>query len=119
MNQAELQKRRQRLLDDRRRLESEVQQIDQARAEHLQPPGEISNVRTHPADQDAEGLAEQVVAVETLRGEMRSIDDALARIGDGSYGICKRCGKHIASERLEAIPHAGLCVRCEQAEEDR
>ena len=40
------------------------------------------------------------------------IDVALARIDKGTYGICERCGQAIPKERLKALPHASLCVRC-------
>jgi DnaK suppressor protein len=43
---------------------------------------------------------------------MDEIDAALARIGDGSYGICTNCGAPIPIERLEIVPAAGLCAAC-------
>jgi RNA polymerase-binding protein DksA len=43
---------------------------------------------------------------------LASIDAALARIDDGSYGTCTNCGKPIAAERLEARPWADLCIDC-------
>ena len=39
-------------------------------------------------------------------------DAALARLEDGSYGICERCGRPIPLERLEARPAARTCVTC-------
>jgi DnaK suppressor protein len=41
---------------------------------------------------------------------LAAIDAALARIEDGTYGICQRCGKPIGDERLEAVPWATLCI---------
>jgi RNA polymerase-binding transcription factor len=38
------------------------------------------------------------------------IDGALARLDDGTYGICGRCGKPIGEERLRARPWATLCI---------
>lgn len=38
------------------------------------------------------------------------INRALARIDEGSYGLCERCGKPIAGARLEARPWALLCI---------
>jgi RNA polymerase-binding protein DksA len=38
------------------------------------------------------------------------IDQALARIDEGTYGTCERCGKPIAHERLLARPSASLCI---------
>jgi DnaK suppressor protein len=43
-------------------------------------------------------------------GEIRA---ALARMEDGSYGICEPCGKPIRVERLVAIPQARCCVACQ------
>ena len=40
------------------------------------------------------------------------LDDALKRIEKGDYGFCNDCGKLIEKERLEAVPHAQLCVEC-------
>lgn len=43
---------------------------------------------------------------------VRLIDAALARIKDGSYGLCVRCGEQIPEKRLEALPYATTCVDC-------
>lgn len=40
------------------------------------------------------------------------LDDALKRIDKGEYGYCVDCGKLIDKERLEAVPHAQLCIDC-------
>ncbi len=40
------------------------------------------------------------------------LDDALQRIEKGNYGYCTDCGKLIEKARLEAVPHAQLCVKC-------
>jgi RNA polymerase-binding transcription factor DksA len=43
---------------------------------------------------------------------VEDIDRALAKIDDGTYGICERCGHPIPKERLRALPYAALCVAC-------
>ena len=40
------------------------------------------------------------------------LEDALKRIEKGEYGRCIDCGRLIEKERLEAVPHAQLCVQC-------
>jgi DnaK suppressor protein len=45
---------------------------------------------------------------------LASIERALRRIEDGTYGICQRCGNPIAPERLEALPYAELCIECKR-----
>jgi RNA polymerase-binding protein DksA len=44
---------------------------------------------------------------------------ALARIDDGTYGICERCGNPIGKARLKAFPRATLCMTCKEREERR
>ena len=43
---------------------------------------------------------------------IEEIDLALAKIAAGTYGRCESCGSEIPSARLEALPHARLCVSC-------
>ncbi len=42
------------------------------------------------------------------------LDDALKRIDKGTYGFCINCGKLIPKARLEAVPHAQLCIECKK-----
>jgi RNA polymerase-binding transcription factor len=51
------------------------------------------------------------------RAKDQQINDALARIADGSYGVCESCGLEIAEERLRVLPFTRLCRDCQQEEE--
>jgi len=51
------------------------------------------------------------------RVKSQSIDDALTRIADSSYGVCEACGLEIAEERLRALPFTRLCRDCQQDQE--
>ncbi|WP_341211446.1 TraR/DksA C4-type zinc finger protein [uncultured Limimaricola sp.] len=44
--------------------------------------------------------------------ELRLLEEALARMGRGEYGICRRCGRDISQARLRAVPYAVLCRDC-------
>jgi RNA polymerase-binding protein DksA len=48
---------------------------------------------------------------------LSAIDEALARLADGSFGRCGTCGRPIAEERLEAVPWATQCIDCRRREE--
>lgn len=48
---------------------------------------------------------------------LAEIDEALARIENGTYGICVACGRPIPEERLEAVPYATLCLDDRRARE--
>ena len=43
------------------------------------------------------------------------VDAAIARLDDGTYGTCVRCGKPIPEGRLEALPWAAHCIECQTA----
>lgn len=58
------------------------------------------------------------LVVEEEKRELAQIDDALARIKSGRYGVCKHCGHPIKKARLEALPFATLCVKCKEVEEE-
>ena len=49
--------------------------------------------------------------------ELAEIDQALARIDAGRYGLCADCGDAIALARLQSAPQALRCVRCESLQE--
>ncbi len=45
----------------------------------------------------------------------RSVAAALLRIQDGTFGTCVHCDSEIGRRRLEAVPWAPLCIRCQEA----
>jgi DnaK suppressor protein len=53
-----------------------------------------------------------VGAAEQLDAMRADVVRALAKLEDGTYGLCDRCGLSIPDERLEARPWSVLCVRC-------
>lgn len=53
---------------------------------------------------------------EAARAELRQIDDALARLEAGSYGVCVSCGRPIPDGRLDVRPFADRCVACASAQ---
>jgi DnaK suppressor protein len=48
---------------------------------------------------------------------LKKIDDALARIETGTYGICEICEEDISLKRLEARPVTTMCIRCKEEQE--
>ena len=52
-----------------------------------------------------------------LESELLAVEQALARISEGSYGRCEQCGQPIPLERLQARPQAIRCIGCERQKE--
>jgi DnaK suppressor protein len=46
--------------------------------------------------------------------QLELVDAALARLDDGTFGACRRCGKPVATGRLEALPWAAYCIECQR-----
>jgi RNA polymerase-binding transcription factor DksA len=56
---------------------------------------------------------EQLAALRLrARQHLADVDAALARLREGRYGRCERCGGAVAQERLEALPATRLCLSC-------
>jgi DnaK suppressor protein len=58
-----------------------------------------------------------------LRGReqklLKKIDEAIARIEGGTYGVCESCGEQISTKRLEARPVTTLCIECKTRQEEQ
>ena len=54
---------------------------------------------------------------ERERKLITKIGEALARIEEGAFGICERCGEEISEKRLEVRPVTTLCIKCKQEQE--
>lgn len=84
-------------------------------------PTELSNYDNHPAEMATELFQQEMSSALQIHAENieHEMEDALKRIDDGTYGICAHCGEEISPERLDAMPYAKLCVKCEEKAEDR
>lgn len=79
-----------------------------------------SRERDAEATQDPADMAANAYTKELLmsmstndRQLLDSIDAALGRIAEGEYGKCINCGEPILEKRLEAVPWARHCIRCQ------
>lgn len=81
--------------------------------------GDLSNVPIHMADVGTDNYERELMIELIQNGEegVRSIDTALEKIEDGTFGVCELCAKKINKERLNAVPYAKLCIDCQREEE--
>jgi DnaK suppressor protein len=82
--------------------------------------GDLSSYSYHMADQGTETMDREMAFMFASKSGrlIYHIDEALRRIQDGSFGLCHTCGKTISQARLEAVPHARLCIDCKSKEEE-
>jgi DnaK suppressor protein len=74
--------------------------------------------KTSDALDEVQLAGERELAIRTLDRDsnmLRNVKGALARIADGSYGTCLHCEEEIKPKRLEAVPWAKYCIRCQEA----
>jgi RNA polymerase-binding transcription factor DksA len=74
--------------------------------------GELSVVDQHPADVGTETFEQTkgLSILEQVEAQLRDVERALARLDDGTYGVCEICGRPIEAARLEARPAARYCL---------
>jgi RNA polymerase-binding protein DksA len=58
--------------------------------------------------------AKELALHENAKQLLVRVTSALERFDRGGYGTCERCGADIDPARLEALPYATLCLRCQQ-----
>lgn len=58
-----------------------------------------------------------ITRVDQDRQRLRLVEEALQRIEEGEYGYCLNCGQPISPKRLEALPWARYCVKCQELKE--
>ena len=66
---------------------------------------------------EVQHASERELAIRNLDREshlLRNVRGALARMADGSYGTCLHCEEEISPKRLDAVPWAAYCIRCQE-----
>ena len=112
-----------RLMEERKRAVKELGHYDEAfGATSQEADGDLSAYSFHMADQGTDAMErEKAFLFASQEGRfLWHIDQALRRLyrSPETFGKCHNCGKDIAFERLDALPHARYCIACKQREED-
>ncbi len=116
MNKTNIDKLRKRILAEKDRLEQSHARISEQGGGMSNQVGELSDFDpNHPGDMGTEMFErEKDIALHAnVEGMLAQVDDALAKMDAGTYGLCDRCGQPIADARLEALPYATLCIECQ------
>jgi DnaK suppressor protein len=97
------------LESERARLRDVITQMDPEGGESL-------GYGNHMADDASEAFeqAKDLALRQNAEQLLTKVQDALERFEQGTYGVCKHCGTEIDPARLQALPYASLCLRCQQ-----
>jgi DnaK suppressor protein len=96
------------LLEDMRQEIIDQVRVQSERSREKDHMGDLTDCAT--SDMAAEYAH---VLSERLRHRLNSIEDALVAIDNGYYGLCEECEEAIHEKRLELMPFARFCVRCQ------
>jgi DnaK suppressor protein len=118
-SQKELDEFKTRLLEERAELETQLTTIEES--SFATPQSDISGEVSFDEDSADAGTAtferERDLSIENnVRDLMQKIDRALARMENGTFGICVKDGKQIEKARLKALPYVELCIKDAQAQ---
>ena len=116
-----------RLLDERRKLLSQLGYLEKAMGQtQRDSSGDLSAYSFHMADMGTDAMErEKAFLFASAEGrQLISVDEALRRLYRSEYGTCESCGKEIGKQRLDAMldavdamPQANLCVNCQEKQE--
>jgi DnaK suppressor protein len=118
----ELDDLRERLLTERSELEEQLTTIEEQSFATSQSDisGEVSFDEENADAGTFTFERERDLSIENnVRDLLAKIARALARMDEGTYGICARCGKPIEKARLKALPYVDLCLKDAQAQSRR
>jgi len=123
MNKKQLSHLEKRLLEERARVMKELGIYEKSFAGTLQSSdGDLSSYSFHMADQGTDAMErEKEFLFASKEGRyLWHVNEALRRLykSPETFGVCQECGEPIAFERLDALPHARLCIKCKAKEED-
>jgi DnaK suppressor protein len=79
---------------------------------------DIAIEKTPDALDEVQLAGERELAIRNLDREsnmLRNVRGALARMAEGSYGVCLHCEEDIKPKRLDAVPWTKYCIRCQEA----
>ena len=116
---AEIAAVRAELEEEVRRLEGEIVSTEADIADLVADSGDGAGDDQADAGTKTFEREHEMSLANNARDLLQQVQHALARIADGTYGICESCGKPVGKYRLQAVPRATMCTACKELEERR
>jgi DnaK suppressor protein len=111
-NDEELEYFRQIILKKREETEQDLEMLQSSLRDSMESSTDDSAYSFHMADagSDAQEREKTYMLYNRSRKFLKYLDDALVRIDNKTYGVCKVTGKKISKGRLEAVPHTQISI---------
>lgn len=111
-NDEELEYFRQIILKKRAEAEQDLEMLQNALRDSMENNTDDSAYSFHMADagSDAQEREKTYMLFNRTRKFLKYLDEALTRIDNKTYGVCKVTGKKISKGRLEAVPHTQISI---------
>lgn len=108
-----LQEIKKELIDRKIELETQLTRLSKEKVTNdiVQDPGDMAATST------MESL--KISLQDAEKKEYDRILQALAKIDDGTYGLCIDCGRQIGEKRLKSNPNSARCLMCQELFEER
>ena len=103
--QTHLEAERKRLIEELEQLRASSRPTDERRE------GSPFGKREEEATETQE-LEKRLALEERTRQQLTKVEHALQKFAEGTYGLCDVCGQSIDPARLDALPHASMCLDC-------
>lgn len=100
------------LLEEQAKLREQLERLEAAEYESVGYSNHMADDATDAFDQTVD-----VALKRKIETSIEEIEQALAKLDNGTYGLCEACGARIDRARLEALPYARYCLDCQTRHE--
>ena len=123
LNKKDLDRFRKILMDIRGKISGDLKHLegDSLNTNQRDSSGDLSGYSFHMADMATDNFDREFTLglASNEQQILNMIDAAIRKIDDGTYGACEECSKGIPMKRLIAMPHAPLCIKCQEIQEKK
>ena len=121
LGEKELERFKKILQEIRKKIAGDLEHLegDSLKTNQRDASGDLSGYAFHMADMATDNFDREFTLglASNEQQILNKIDIALRKIKEGGYGVCENCSKPITQKRLIAMPHAQLCIKCQELEE--
>ena len=118
INKNFLEEQKELLLEEKKKIENRLGSFAKESEEHKgewasnMPDFDKGSSLEEEAD-EVEEFGMRLALEQSMEEQLKAVDLALAKIKNGTYGTCEKCGKEISQGRLKVYPQASFCQKCQ------